>query len=393
MYKDDSYKSLGVEFTSENGYGLYDPSYFPDLPPIKLDERYTMDIFRNITFKEMADVFDSLLLLIEEYKDYKCIIFDSTADDYYVDGILGDATFLLNNETEEEQRKDPLKGYPLMEIWSNWLAEYEDKILKLFKIKYCCRLINFHNDVSYDLIAYNAYTIDLIDKYFGIDDIKAFLDMALEKKRASLADSIISVLLSTAIGTEKLFDIYHGFLSSLFLSVPEEGWKRHIYDEDRRRSNLYRSLSEEDRQKFDEEVARLSVKPEMPPKLSLFEKSVLTHTKLVFTREVDFFIRGLWLSTTDEQHIKGLALQYAIGEVYDARYFLANIKHIALAVTKGLIDMGELRRAIIESHGFFIRSVLDEEVTTFENKPLDVLLECTEVVLSRMLQIIFKSGI
>ncbi|MDR2862043.1 MAG: hypothetical protein LBV07_05800, partial [Syntrophobacterales bacterium] len=209
------------EYSAENGFGLYDPAYFPALPPIERDGKYDLRAFRSTGAKEMIKVFASLTALIEEHKDY-----EYKAIHTYVgteDCILGNTRWLHTVTDNQEGRQVRMEDYALGEVWSGWFAKNRAHLLAMIKISYAEYVSSY--DGSYDL-DYKPFARNLIKKNLGYDEIKSFLKKEHGGKYYFLACNIIQTLLSHAAESSEMFSACCGILADFFLSTPKEDWAK-----------------------------------------------------------------------------------------------------------------------------------------------------------------------
>ena len=340
------------EYTKENGFGLYDPEYFPELPPVERDGKFDLKAFRKISAKDMMKVFESLLALIEEHKEHEYKVVYAYGDGN--DNILGNANYLGAINVVND-RPVQIEDYVLGEIWRGWFEKNRANLLTLFKIA-CCESIR-----DYELYRqnYKPFARDLMKKLLGSDEIKEFIKKRNTKKYYMLADNIIHLLLSFTAEYAEIFAVSYGILADLFLSSPKEDWSEPCFEED----NNYNYSAK--------------------------------HT-LANLSETQFFLIHLRAQTRVEYE-KKLSLCYAIGGASDSRYIAFNahgLLDIAYAAANGIVEKGELRRAFMEINGTvnmtdYTRLYLYAKKTTAK---YPVLLECVNDVVKRVIEIELKRG-
>ena len=337
-----------AEYSRENGFGLYDVEYFPDLPAVVRDENYNLKKFRNITTNEMTKVFDTLLALIHKNKDLEfTAVYCYSSDDY----ILGNVHRLHPVVKVPDGLDYRIEDYVLGDVWRKWLEENTANLFIIMKIAYCEEVSDY--DDNYKLDEYKPPVRDLIKKHLGYDEIKRFLAKNRAKNYYTLAQDIIETLfrcLSKKIGT---FSIRYGILADFFLSTEKTDWENLCCKEDDYRSR-----------------------------------------KLANITEIEFFLDELKAGGLDE-YKKKLSLCYAIGAASGNRYEGLEIDDIAHAFAHGIVERGELCRAVMEISGSSVINGLTGSVApylkeTAANYP--ALLECVADVARRVIEIELKRG-
>lgn len=343
-------------YNEENGFGLYDPTYYPDLPLAECTKKYTLNDFRSVSSKEMNAVIDSLIALIEKHKDYEYTSYGY--DGRAIDNILGNNYRLSPAVKHDGRSENPFADYPLSEVWLGWFAEQKN-LMAIVKVCYCLNLNMYHYNDSNIAGNFSPFAKKFIKKHFGFDDVKNFAYTHLGRDYALLGGHILTLLLEYAVGNDVLFDIHYGIMSSLFHSVSISDWKE-------------RSTSDE-------------------YSMYAFHEGNIAHLE-----EVMFFIHRL-KAKTDEQFMRRFALLYNIGKASGQRFYILSIDDIIRAVKMGIVDKSELRRAAMEMsnayHGVIGRftgslSPFDKKLT--EDNP--ILLECVNNVVARILEIELKRG-
>ena len=340
-------------YNEENGFGLYDPAYYPNFSPVARTNNYTLKDFRNVSVKEMKAAFDSLITLIEKHKDYeyKSYGYDGRA----VDNILGSSHHLSPTVKQDGQSEIPFTDYPLSEVWLGWFAEQKNW-MTILKLCYCLTIRTYHYNDSNIASNFSPFAKRFIKKHFGFSEIKAFADTVTGKDYTQLGGNILALLLEYAVGKDVLFDIYYGIMSSLFYSANESDWQEKCNSDEH---NYY------------------------PKNISYLD-------------EVMFFVSRL-KAKTDEQFTKRLTLFYSIGKASGQRFYVLEIEDVARAVKMGIADKSELCRATVAMstayYGVLDRftgslNQIDKKLT--EDYP--VILECVREVVARILEIELKRG-
>jgi hypothetical protein len=343
-------------YDEENGFGLYDPSYYPDLPPVERTKKYTLKDFRNVSNKEMKAVIDSLIAIIEKHKDYeyKSYGYDGRA----IDNILGSNYHLSPTVKQDGQSEIPFADYPLSEVWLDWFAKQKN-LMAIVKVCYCLNLNTYNYNDRNIVSSFSPFAKKFIKKHFGFDDIKDFADTHRGRNYAQLGGNILALVLEHTVGNDVLFDIYYGVMSSLFHSVSESDWKEKCTSDE---YSMY----------------------------AYHERSIAN------LEEVMFFAHRL-KAKTDEQFIKRLALFYSIGKASGQRFYILGIEDVVRAVKTGIFDKSELRRAAVEMNnvyhgvlGRFTGSLNQFDKKLAEDNP--VLLQSVHDVVARVLEIELKRG-
>ncbi|MCL2148612.1 MAG: hypothetical protein FWH47_04670, partial [Methanomassiliicoccaceae archaeon] len=314
-----------ADHSPENGFGLYDPSYLPEFPPIERDGRYDLKAFRGIGAKDMTRVFDSLRALVEEHEGhaYRAVfgfgVIDHMEDEALLlsagspmadteDSILGDQEFLQIVTPFAADAGPRIEDYALGDVWRGWFEENRGDLLAIVKVFYACEVSDWEDEYRPE---YKPFVNDLIKKHLGYGEIKEFLAKERSKKHYYLAKDIIRILVSRAAEGTDVFPIFHGILADFFLSVPKEDWAR--------------------------------------PCEAVDELGLGLSTRLADTDELRTLIYGMKASAP--LAVERLALCYAIGGASGDRYVGLSVEDVARAFADGAVGRGELRRAVMEIGG------------------------------------------
>ena len=350
-----------AEYSEENGFGLYDPGYWPELPPVARDDNYAHQAFRKISLKDVKKVTDSLIALIEEHKDYeyKAIHRLGGAEDR----ILGNSQTLDRVTEWEDGRDSKMDDYALGAVWGEWFEKNRDQAPALVKILYCDD-ISWYNG-KYELKG-EPFVQELIKDYFGFEDIAEICAWKTSKKYFRLVCSIVNMLLRLEADSEETFAFHNNVLADIFLSLPEEDWSKPCFADNVRQRNS---------------------------------------TTLAGLKEIKFFIDRLRANTRDEYE-KKLSLCYAIGKASDAktddadatgsRFIALNNEDVAYAVTNGLVDKNEIFHILVKKNGggnmrFFTRTPLQKNIKEFVEK-YPIVAECVQDIVKRVIEIELKRG-
>ena len=338
------------QFSEENGFGLYDPGYFPSLPPVARETLYNLKAFRKIRVKEMTKLIDSLTALIEEHKDheYKSIYRYGGADDC----ILGNSRYLHRVTEWNEEVPSKIEDYALGEVWGEWYEKNRDNLPALIKILYCHEVSQGNGSYG---PKHESFVQNLLKEQFG-EGIEEIGRKKVSNKYFSLLASIIDMLLSHKADRKDVFAFCFGILADFFLTAPEEDWSKPCFKE----------------------------RPGYSSSRAL----------LADLKEVRFFLHQLKAEDVDE-YKKKLALCYAIGKASASRYIVLNIDDIAYAASNGIVEEGELSRALMNKDGnrnlkVYTGALGKSAKLLTEKHP--VLYECVQDVVKRVIQIELKRG-
>ena len=298
-------------YTIENGFGLYDPSYFPTLPPIERNPNYTLKALRDVSAKDMHKLMDSLIALIDKHKNH-------TYKPQHVylkdEGVLGSAHYLPWVSDADTSKSLTIKDFVLSHVWQEWYNQNSDSLMVMLKIWLYHMCKDYRGNYSTTKDRYNDFATKILTKHFGTDEIQTFAKGITKTSYVNLATSIIDTQLRYVADNAKLHELKLGLLSDLFLAIPEDDWqkpcfKQHIVSQ----INAYYSNTSSTKLANMDEIKAL--KPDNAP--------------------------------DSQQYAKELALRFRIGQASGDRYIYLTVEEVARGTMLGILQPQELKRAFM----------------------------------------------
>ncbi|MCL2416269.1 MAG: DUF4132 domain-containing protein, partial [Defluviitaleaceae bacterium] len=305
-------------YNEENGFGLYNPEYRPEFAPI-VRQKFGLADFRAITSQDMIDLLNSLIALAEKHKEY------TYKTRYYsnsevVDVILGERD-KLDTSINPPENGDYLDYFILADVWRGWFEQNKDKLGVMVKIQ---RMINnFYNNYVYR--GYNEFGINLINRLFGNESLESVVNEN-SNSFCRLALDIINKMITHAARADQntqtqLFEISYGILCDVYLDVSQEDWLKIL---------------------------------DPPTDSGYLHKITLARTRQI--KEFTGSIRTPDFQKEDENFKKTLGLFYAISVKDNQDFYKIELNDVARAAQMGLIERGELARAIMNQLGGIYRT-------------------------------------
>ncbi|MDR1702064.1 MAG: hypothetical protein LBR56_04755, partial [Sporomusaceae bacterium] len=193
----DNLLNNAAEYTPENGFGLYDPLYFPEFPAPERSSEYTLAAFRAITLTEMTEVWQSLLALVKEHqgKEYKAVSRYGSS----WDGVFGNEKYLAQVTITDSPAT--IEDYFLGEVWGGWLEKNAARLLTILKIHYLCQMRPIHSwrytAKEYTLENLEPFAQDLIVNLLGTEAQNFRQNIPAEFSQ--LVENIIQTLLGLKV--------------------------------------------------------------------------------------------------------------------------------------------------------------------------------------------------
>lgn len=346
-----------INFSEENGFGLYDPDYYPELPTVERDKTYNAAAFKKIKADTMIKAMEPLIALIEKHKD--CTFKAAGYGGEENDAILGNSRWLpVKPGTEIGGGKTDFGNYVLSDVWLEWEKDCGADLLVLVKVFYCIAVKGYRD--SY-VMGYEFPVSELLKKTFGYDDVNRFVQWLNKRQFAYLAGDIVSKLLHSKDSGE-LFGVCYGVLSDAFLSVPANMWTKKIYPKENRPGYYYGNR----------------------------EEAILADTN-----EMKFFINNMRASGNKSLIAKKLSLCYEIGRASGKRYKALDISDVVCGTGEGILPESELCRAMMHLNGPWNMRMYTGTLNVHQKKQAEqypVVLDCVQKTVNRVIEIELKRG-
>lgn len=345
-----------IVYDKSNGYGLYDPSYHPELPPIA-ENAHNLKTFRDISSEQMITVLESLVLIIEQYKEYTYL--HKNWDGSESEKIFGTQTSLpLRIDVERSRNKKyGIDDYELTEQWKEWQAKDGQDLLILLKIYFCNDVKNYRGEYPLD---YQDWANEMLKTTFGYAEIVEVIKWITKTSYGSLAASIVCVLVRSA-DQNQLFDLSYGMLADLKNYLQPEDWKRSVD-----KPNNYRAQ-----------------RPDYEP--DTFSD----------TSQFGFFLKFVTNVEDEKRFEKALGMGYEFGHLKDYLYIGFNELDIARAVGLGYVDVNDLYRTFFNQNPTGKMSTytgMKNRIGIANVEKYPILAEVTDNIVQKIISIEVKRG-
>ncbi len=353
----DGLVSEGTKYNKENGFGMYDPEYRPELPPLETDKKHTLKTIFDFSSDRMNKLFDDLSNRIKQNKDYTYQT--KSWDDSLEDVVLGANTWIRPRADAQRSGDDDdntlFDNFVLQDVWRGWLKDNNVTFNELFLFMFIDEVADY--DDSYDL-DYQKWANKLIEQHFNAKEINKLIKYWGKKEYSDLARNIIGILW-TEFPEQERFEALYGALADLMEHVPEVDWQKPIEDEE---DGYYRS---NDR----------------------------TET-FADTKEVEFLTDHLSKAAREDEHFKNfLAVCYELGRLSDMTYIGLSEEDIARGVTMGVLKIDSLYKTMFlcDCVGSYAGKI---QYTSYKKaaEKYPVLKEVADKVAARVIEIELKRG-
>ncbi|MDR2751193.1 MAG: hypothetical protein LBC41_11075, partial [Clostridiales bacterium] len=301
----DTFVDNKTEYCAANGFGLYDPNYYPDLP---FPERSSKHTAKSVFFGDMDKLnaaFDDLCNLIRENKDYTYLAEYYSGNEEVALGALSTVKF----RAELEDKELPfLDKFVLPEVWRGWKERNQADTGLLLKL---------HLLFSLKPYAYSdnaPWVEELLGKFLPIKVSEEFVDSTRKRDYGNLAWSIINCFYEECPKEERFELVYAGFAEMLEL-ISEEDWKRNCGG-----SRRY------------------------------FNSDDFTDT-LQDNRDIEFLIEELSRTAASDEHFKKFVpICFVLGRYAGLFYANLDAVEVARAVDLGILKVDALYRTMFLSN-------------------------------------------
>jgi hypothetical protein len=309
-------KSKEAKYNKANGFGLYDPSYAPQFPPLEIDPRHRLETIFDFSFDRITRLFDSLRSLIEAHKDYtyKLKMWDKSI----VDQQLGTLTYPrssadADDSSDDENGRTVFEKFVLHDVWRSWIKDNQVNFADILVFMFLNKVQDYNDEWELEYVDWvNGY----LEKHFNYKGINKLIKYFHKKEYGELALNLICILW-TEYPEDERFSFVYGASADLIKSMPEEDWKKSIYTKEDRYRDQDSSFSDTD--------------------------------------EAEFFLDMLKTAVQDNGHFKKyLALCFELGRLADMFYTNLSELDIARAVDMGVLKPDALYRTMFLSDGDYI---------------------------------------
>ncbi|MDR2051869.1 MAG: DUF5724 domain-containing protein, partial [Treponema sp.] len=339
-------------YSAANGFGLYDPDYRPDFPPLAPDADHAPERIFGFSPERMTHIFDALCGLIRENRDYS----------YKTGGgevVLGGLDWIrFRAEAQNAAGLTAFEKFVLQDVWRGWIRDNEVGFNEIALFRFMSKVERYDGCYEPD---YSEWANKLIGKLFRVKEADRFLRYCRKREYGKLALQITG-LLHTEYSEDERFAFIFGALAGLVKSVAEEDWKKPVDTGNHRR--YYRHRNEDD--------------------------------LLVDTRELNFLLGELGRAALTDEHFKArAALCFTLGRLSGLFYCNLEAADIARAVDMGLLKIDALYRTMFLSGDHCIRSYAgkvrwDRDKKVVEQYP--VLKKTADEAAARVIDIELRRG-
>jgi hypothetical protein len=312
----DSLTTEEAKYNKANGFGLYDPDYFPDIPPVKADAGHTLEHIFAFSAERITKIFDALRGLIKENRDYTFKIHSYNGDEEVT---LGGLEWIRSRvEVNDDQSLSVFEKFVLQDVWRGWIKDNNVGFGEIFLFMFMEKVKDYNNLYEPD---YQQWANTIIRERFHVKELDKLAAYCGKQEYGKLALRIINIL-HTEYSEDERFAVISGALAGLVNSVAREDWKKPVNKENNRR---YYNYKEEDE-------------------------------TLADTKEVDFLLDGLKEASDADEHFKTwTAFCFTLGRLSGLFYRSMNAVDVARAVDLGLLKIDALYRTMFLSDDNYIR--------------------------------------
>jgi hypothetical protein len=312
----DSLTTEEAKYAKANGFGLYDPDYAPDLPPVKVGTSHTLEHIFGFSPERITKIFDALCERIKENRDYTYKIHNYDGDQEVALGGLEWAK--SRAEVNDNHDLSVFEKFVLQDVWRGWIKENKAGFNELFLFMFMEKVKDYNDRYQPE---YQQWANKIMEELFHAKEIDKFVSWYHKREYGKLAMQIINIL-HTEYPEDERFAVISGALASLIKSVAEEDWKKPVNKENRRR---YYNYKEEDE-------------------------------TLADTEEVDFLLGELKKAADTDEHFKTwTAFCFTLGRLSGLFYRSMEAVDVARAVDLGFLKIDALYRTMFLAGDSYIR--------------------------------------
>ncbi|MDR1136377.1 MAG: DUF4132 domain-containing protein [Clostridiales Family XIII bacterium] len=298
------------KYSKANGFGLYDPSYFPNLPFPAVDNEHRLDHIFGFSPKRMTKIFDALCELIKENRDYTYKIYTYEGDQEVALGGL--VWTRARAEAADDKELSEFEKFVLQEVWRGWIKDNAVSFCEVLIFMFMGRVESYGN--RYEL-KYEDWTNAAVERLFNAKEVDKLLVYCKGREYGKLARQIINMI-GSEYSKDERFAVIAGALADLMNNIAEADWKRSIYP-DTASSYIYY---------YDREPREL---------------------KFVDTKELGFLLNELEKVADSDEHFKSYtAFGFALGRLSDMFYEGLDEVDVARAVGLGIVKIDALYRTL-----------------------------------------------
>ncbi|GHU05213.1 hypothetical protein FACS1894158_07340 [Betaproteobacteria bacterium] len=290
------------KYGKANGFGLYDPDYRPEFPPLAAN-LHTLDSIFGLSWERVSGLFSSLCALIKEHRDFS----------YKIENYDGEQDVLLGNlvyprcraEFEDTNYRDvpAFEQFVLQDVWRGWIKEQKLSFSELFYFMFAEAVKRYDETYEPD---YRDWVKALLKQHVHSKEVDKFCRWQDKQEYGKLALNLLNILWTEFSEAER-FAVLSGALSDWLRLAPEEDWKKPV----------------------EEDEDGSSPKPDT----------------LVDTREVGFFMSQLEQAINDDAFFKQyLALGFEVGRRCACFYWHLGPASLARGVNLGVLRKDALMR-------------------------------------------------
>ncbi|MDR2477142.1 MAG: DUF5724 domain-containing protein, partial [Treponema sp.] len=294
-----------VKYTKSNGFGRYNPNYWPVFPAPESDPRHNLESIFGLSPERAKKIFSSLCETIRAHKDYSYQIENY---DGVQDVVLGGLNWpRARAELHNDKSKTMLECFVLQEVWRGWIKKTALTFSEVFYFMFLDEVKRYNDSYEPD---YQDWANALVETFFHAGDIDALIRWMSKQEYGALALHII-LILWTEFSEEERFTALAGALAELFKKIPKEDWKKSIENE-----NSYR-YNREDPETFAD------------------------------TKETLFIVRRLKeAAVNDERFKKYTAICFELGRLSGMFYLELEPQDIARGIALGILEKDTLYRTM-----------------------------------------------
>ncbi|MDR1920973.1 MAG: DUF5724 domain-containing protein [Candidatus Adiutrix sp.] len=218
----DALTAKEAAYAKENGFGLYDPNYVPQLPIPAPDKNNTLESIFGADAERPRKIFAALCEVIKANKDFTYKTHTWSGDEEAALGALDRVRFRA--EAHEDLNLSAFERFVLQDVWRAWIKDNQVSYRELF-------LLMFIHEIGHKP-PYQDWVNEIMEDIFHAKKINAFIAWQAKKEYGRLAMSLVDILWTEFPESER-FAVLGGAIADLLAKVDEEKWKRPIYDDKR----------------------------------------------------------------------------------------------------------------------------------------------------------------
>ncbi|MFP3041156.1 hypothetical protein LQZ19_04975 [Treponema primitia] len=212
-----------AKYSAANGFGLYDPDYAPQFPPLQSDGVHTLKSIFDFSAEMMETLIGSLCQTIREHQDYTYRV--HSWDDSVTMAMLG--TLEWPQPRQEVYNDDTLSHFEqfvLHDVWQEWLKKNALSYNEVFLFSFLLKVEGYHKKYEPDYLPWARTLTEILFNSAGINRLIKYYQ---QQEYGKLAIHIIDML-KTEYPEEERFAVPRGILLDLFTMVGEDDWKNPV---------------------------------------------------------------------------------------------------------------------------------------------------------------------